>query len=541
MVVAMRHVLLRAGLACATAALTLTACDTSPGTHRDSGAASSSSQASSQTSSGTPASTPLVPRPRKAALPAGTAALPAIPAVRGFHPAAGRGWWPQPGTRVLAQDPAVRDEARLFAHELHAHAAGPGTPGPGDVQLVVRPGDRSDPEGYRLDSRRGRLVITAQSDAGVFYGTRTALQAVRAKGYVPAGVAADRPDRPQRGLMVDIARKYFTKGWLLARVRELGDLKLNQLHLHISDDQGFRVASTTHPEVVSPQHLTEQDVREIVRLAAQRHVTVIPEIDSPGHLGAVLRAHPELQLRNGAGVPVPGAIDISKPAAGKLIDDLDTEYAQLFPGKYWHLGGDEYQALMARNPETAFPQLTAYARRRYGPDATVADAATGWLNDRAAAVRKRGKTVKAWDDGFHTSPRVAPQGDREVEYWTGREYGARQPAEFLRAGRDVVNLNDAFLYYVLGQPNGFTYPTGERIYDRWSPSVLRGTAPSAQGPGRILGGRFAVWCDNAGAQTEGQVARGIRMPLRAVAQRLWDPGTPKQPWNGFVRLTDRVG
>jgi hexosaminidase len=534
----MRHVLLRAGLACATAALTLTACDLSPDT-----------PAKSPHSSRPSHITPLAPRPRKAPLPAGTAALPAIPAVRGLHPAAGKGWWPQPATRVIAEDPTVRDEAGLFAGELgtaggHATATWGDRRTPahvGDVRLVVRPGNRADPEGYRLDSRHGRLVITAETDAGIFYGTRTALQSLRARGYVPSGVVDDRPDRPQRGLMVDIARKYFTKGWLMARVRELGDLKLNQLHLHLSDDQGFRVASDTHPEVVSREHLSKQDVRDIVRLAASRHVTVIPEIDSPGHLGAVLRAHPELQLRNASGTPVPGAMDISNPAAGRLIDDLDTEYAQLFPGRYWHLGGDEYRALMAADPESAYPRLESYARRRYGPNATIADAATGWLNDRAAAVRGRGKTVKAWSDGFHTSAVAAPQNDREVEYWTGREIGARQPGQFLRDGRDVVNLNDAFLYYVLGQPNGFTYPTGERIYRQWSPAVLRGTTAVPEGPGRILGARFAVWCDNSGAQTQAQVARGIRMPLRAMAQRLWHPGRPRQSWQAFVQLSGRVG
>lgn len=188
--------------------------------------------------------------------------------------------------------------------------------------------------------------------------------------------------------------------------------------------------------------------------------------------------------------------------------------------------------------------MAAYARKRFGPGATVADAATGWLNDRAATVRGRGKTVKAWNDGFSGSARVSPHRGREVEYWTGRELGQRDPARFLREGRRLVNLNDEYLYYVLGQPNDFRYPTGERIYEEWTPAVLRGTRPVPKGlatPSRVLGGRLAVWCDIADAQSEDEVARGIRMPLHALAQKLWDPVEPGLSWDSFTRLAERVG
>ncbi|NED82484.1 family 20 glycosylhydrolase, partial [Streptomyces sp. SID11233] len=87
-------------------------------------------------------------------------------------------------------------------------------------------------------------------------------------------------------------------------------LKYNQFVLHFSDDQAFRVESSSHPEIVSAQHLTKTQVRSIVSYAAARHVTVVPEIDSPGHLGTVIKAHPKLQLRDAAGKPVEGAIDI---------------------------------------------------------------------------------------------------------------------------------------------------------------------------------------------------------------------------------------
>ncbi|WP_344288451.1 glycoside hydrolase family 20 protein, partial [Streptomyces synnematoformans] len=413
----------------------------------------------------------------------------------------------------------------------------------GDVRLRLAPHRAGGPEAYRIDVADGRATVTAATDTGVFYGTRTLLQAVRTGGGVPPGRIDDRPDRPQRGFMVDIARKHFSAAWLADRVREMADLKLNQLHLHLSDDQAFRVESATHPEVVSDPHLTKAEVTDIVELAAGLHITVIPEIDSPGHLGAVLDAHPGLQLKTPEGRPVEGAIDISKPRAARLVDDLLKEYAPLFPGPYWHLGGDEYVALMSSDPEARYPHLAAAARERHGAGAAVADLTASWLNERADTVKEFGKRVKAWNDGFVPGAKVAPDRDREVEYWTGKEAYARDPQAFLEDGRRLVNLNDEYLYYVLGEPNDFTYPTGERIYEEWTPAVLRGTRPVPRrlaGPEKVLGARLALWCDLAGAQTPRQVAEGVRLPLAALAQKVWDPRKPALAWREFAELAGTV-
>ncbi|MEC4015941.1 family 20 glycosylhydrolase [Streptomyces sp. H27-D2] len=495
-------------------------------------------------------------RTASAPKPAFPAAPRTIPSVRAFAPApadtwsGGAEWRPAAGTRVIADpDGPLADEARLLAKELDAgHAAGPAERG--DVQLAIDPGRSGGREAYELTVRDGTVRITGSDQAGVFYGTRTVLQAVRADGKLRAGTIRDRPDRPQRGLSLDIARKHFTAGWIEARVREMADLKLNQLQLHFSDDQGFRLESSSHPEIVSEQHLSKAELRRIVSLARGLHIAVIPEIDSPGHLGAVIRAHPRLQLKNTSGSAVRGAVDIARPEAARIVDDLLREYAPLFPGlpgqeAYGHLGGDEYQALTVKNPEASFPRLAAAARAKYGPKAKVQDLATGWLNDRSDVLRKLDRRPKAWNDGFFRGGVVAAHRDREVEYWTGKELGAREPQEYLREGRKVVNLNDAYLYYVLGEPNTFRYPTGERIYRQWTPAVLRGSKPvpaSMAGPDRVLGGRFAVWCDIAGAQTQDQVTRGIRMPLRALAQKLWEPGEPALSWSeftGLARATER--
>ncbi|WP_046507904.1 beta-N-acetylhexosaminidase [Streptomyces odonnellii] len=465
-----------------------------------------------------------------------------IPSVRKHEAARGPGWKPAAGSGVVIArgSEGLADEGQLLSKELKIAYRGTAAARAGDVELALGGGGAA--ESYTLDTSGGRVRITGPDEAGVFYGTRTLKQSVRADGKMPEGVVRDAPDRPQRGLNLDIARKYYTPGWIEDRLREMADLKLNMLGLHFSDDQGFRIESTTHPEIVSKQHLSKAEVRRILALADRLHITVVPEIDSPGHLGAVLAVYPSLQLRNADGVPTKGAIDISQPGSAKLVDELLREFAGLFKGRYWHLGGDEYQALVVSDPEASYPRLAELAVKEYGDKGRIQDLTTAWTNDRAAALRPFKRTPKVWNDGVFRDGVVQADKDLEIEYWTGRETGARPPVEYLDEGRPLVNLNDEYLYYVLGQPNNFVYPTGQRIYEQWTPLVLRGTKPvDKKYSKQILGGRLAIWGDFPNAQTQDQVARGIRLPLAAVAQKVWNPAKPSLNWSGFTALAAKVG
>ncbi|GAA2937558.1 family 20 glycosylhydrolase [Streptomyces argenteolus] len=522
-----RGVLVAGAAVTVAAAVTLTVVawpeGSGPGTQ---GAASSSSTSASPSPS---RSYPLSTTPRT------------IPAVREHTPARGPGWKPAGNSTVVVADPELADEGELLAEELKIRYRGEAAARAGDVELALGTPGKGAPESYTLKTAGDRVRISGPDQAGVFYGTRTLKQSLSADSTVPEGVVRDTPDRPQRGLNLDIARKHYSADWIEDRLREMADLKLNQLGLHFSDDQAFRIESESHPEVVAEQHLTKAEIRRIIALAESLHITVVGEIDSPGHLGAVLRAHPDLQLRDTQGVARQGAIDISRTASAEIVDDLLREYTELFPGAWFHVGADEYQALTVSDPQASYPQLAAAAREKYGAGATIQDLAEGWLNDRAAVVREADKTPKAWNDGFFSGGQVTADQGIEVEYWTGKEIGARPPQDYLAEGRKVINLNDEFLYYVLGEPNAFVYPTGERIYQRWTPLVLRGTEPvSARYSKQILGGRFAVWGDLPNAQTPQQVADGIRMPLNAVSQKLWDPRKPELTWAQFRTLANEV-
>ena len=252
------------------------------------------------------------------------------------------------------------------------------------------------------------------------------MQSYRARSTAsPRAPSTTSRTAPQRGFMLDIARKHFSAEWIEARIREMGDLKLNQLQLHLSDDQAVRVESDTAPRG-RLQAPSVQGAGAPHRQAGgqSRHITVIPEVDSPGHLGAVIKAHPDLQLRSASGSTARGAIDISNPRAAKIVDDLLGEYADLFPGKYWHLGGDEYQALTTgtpRPPTRTWPRRPASATAR---TPASQDLATAWLNDRAKTVRKHGKTPQLWNDGMHRGRR-RPTLTGTARSRTGR---ARRPA-----------------------------------------------------------------------------------------------------------------
>ena len=253
---------------------------------------------------------------------------------------------------------------------------------------------------------------------------------VRAGGSLPEGVVRDRPDRPQRGLNLDIARKYYTAGWIEDRLREMADLKLNQLGLHFSDDQGFRIQCDTAPrDRLAPSTSPRPRSAQIVALAARLHITVVPEIDSPGHLGAVLRAHPDLQLRNATGAAlIQGASTSPTPRSAEIVDELAREFADLFPRRVLAPGRRRVPgADVVRDPEASVPAAGRAPRgSSTAPRRRVQDLATGWLNDRAAVVRPLGKQPKAWNDGFFAGG-VVTAGQGHPGRVLDRQ-GARRPA-----------------------------------------------------------------------------------------------------------------
>ncbi|MED7948631.1 family 20 glycosylhydrolase [Streptomyces sp. BE303] len=439
------------------------------------------------------------------------------------------------GSRIVL-DPAhsgeLADDAATFADDLGQLAGrsipvAVGTAGAGDIALAL--GDDSLPAGgYRL-TVAASITVRAGTTTGAFNGTRTILQLLHQSATVPAGTAVDWPTKTERGLMIDQGRKFFTVDWVKQHIKELAYLKLNYFHFHLSDTHGFRLESSTHPEIVSADHYSKQDIADLVALGQRYHITIVPEIDTPGHMNPILAAHPELALRNSSGTADPAFIDLSKPEAYTLIKDLINEYLPLFPAPYWHIGADEYVDDYSR-----YPQLLAYARAHYGANATAKDTYYGFVNWSDALVRAAGKTTRMWNDGIKAGDgTIAPNPDILVEYWY--DYGLT-PQQLAAAGHRVANESWTPTYYVLGGAK----PNTRWMYETWTPDLFQG-GRTLTDPTRNPGSLIHVWCDNPNAETEDQIAAGIMYPLRGLAQQTWGSAKLTATYASFVPIAAAVG
>jgi hexosaminidase len=479
-----------------------------------------------------------------------------VPALQRFAPSGGSFVLPRDARVVVRRRDrrALLTEARTLAEDLGAPAGrrvALGTrPRRGDV-VLRRSRDRTlGEEGYRLDVAR-TFAISAHRPAGAFYGGRTLLQLVRGGDPIPRGRGRDAPLYPERGLMIDNGRAFYSRRWLERRIEELGALKLNMLHLHLSDDQGFRIESRSHPEAVTPPALGHGDIRRLVAVGRRHHVTLLPEIDAPGHLTAALRAHPELQLADAAGVRKPDKLDVTIRAARRFYLDLVDELAPLFPGRTWHLGADEYLGIASTAADYArHPRLEAYADARHGPRANGKDAVLDFVNAVGRRVRAHGKELRVWSDGAGGGSAVRLDPRTSVEWWEERHSPSVEA--LVAAGHRV--LNTGWWPNYLPTAPGFAAIRApvQELYERYRPWEFTGpytarwadpTAPPAgrlrRGHPRQLGGSLAVWNDvpTAPEAREGAVAAAIAPRLRALSQRLWGSRDLFADYATFARRT----
>ncbi|MDD9375959.1 family 20 glycosylhydrolase [Streptomyces sp. ZAF1911] len=402
----------------------------------------------------------------------------------------------------------------------------------GDIYLALGSTDTQlGTEGYAL-SATDKITITARDDRGAFYGTRTILQLLKQSTSIPQGTARDWPLKPERGLMVDVGRKYFTPQWLRDHVKELAYLKMNYFHLHLSDSQGFRIESSSHPEIVSYEHLTKKEIQDLIALAAKYKVTIVPEIDAPGHLRHVMNVHPELQLVTNTGTPQPDYIDLSKPAAYTFMKELYEEYLALFPGPYFHIGADEYRV----GAYSQYPQLLQYAKDHYGANATGEDVYLGFINWANDIVRSKGKTTRAWNDGVGGGTAVTVNPNIILEFWFNI---GLTPQKHIDNGHLISNDSWNPTYYVVG--TGGPGAVGSQWgYDTWDPDLFQGNQTITDASdSKNLGSKIHVWMDRDTA-TQERVAADIKDGLRMLAQRTW--GSPKllTPWSSFKTLITTI-
>lgn len=208
------------------------------------------------------------------------------------------------------------------------------------------------PEGYRLEVTRDAILITGRTPRGVFYGIETLRQiispGVKRQFTVPCVSIADEPRFGYRGMMLDPARNYLPVDDIERFIDAMAMYKFNVLHLHLTDDQGWRVEIKKYPLLTEGQFYTQDELRGLVKYANERNITIVPEIEMPGHTVAALAAYPELGCPT-AEAPttvrtMPGLDDhifcMGNDSVYAFIDNVIGEVATLFPGEYIHIGGD---------------------------------------------------------------------------------------------------------------------------------------------------------------------------------------------------------
>ncbi len=392
------------------------------------------------------------------------------------------------------------------------------------ISGIETSGWRQD-ESYRLKIGRAEVLIQAGSVVGAMRGLATLSQLLtrdadpsRSGWNLPEVEIEDAPRFPWRGLMIDVCRHWQPVEVIERTLDGMELVKLNVLHLHLTDDQGFRIESRTHPELTRAgsdgRYFTREQIRSIVEAAEERGIRVVPEFDLPGHATSWAVSHPELasapgpyriERRWGVFNPV---LDPTKPELYALLADFFGEMATLFPDPFVHLGGDENNGVQWN----ANPAIQDFIHARgLGSNAGL----QAYFNRRIAdLLRGHGKRLVGWDEILHPD---LPAGS-VIQSWRG----ADGVVAASRAGFEVLRSNGYYLD--LGQSAAEHYaqdpmPTGGEL--------------SGEEMDRVLGGEAAMWSEWVGADT---IDTRIWPRAAAVAERLWSPSAVRDSADLYRRL-----
>ncbi len=425
---------------------------------------------------------------------------------------------------------AFAGDARAIAERLARWlGVGPANVAPrgtahADIELVLQPNAMLAPrdpardlpsaieERYLLDVSPRGAVVRASGAAGLFYGAETLAAIARARAIdgappaplpraVPCVHVEDGPRVAMRGMHLDVARHFFDKRVVERYVDLLAFHKMNAFHWHLTDDQGFRLRVAG---LATEPAYSDEDVREVVQYARDRFVTVIPEIEMPGHARAILAARPDLSC-TGEKQPVPttwGVFDdvlcAGNPATFALVDEVLARVTSLFPSRIVHIGGDEVPTTRWE----ACPKCGARMKRE-GLGSSQLEGA--FLRDVGGLLAKYGRRAAVWDDALESGM----PDDAIVFAWRSEA----RAAAAARAGHDVVAVPQQWLYFDRRQSRSSPEP-GPYAVVPWS--RVYAYVPGAE---RALGAEGALWTE--WVATPEDVDMRLEPRLAALAEALW--------------------
>ncbi len=362
-------------------------------------------------------------------------------------------------------------------------------------------------ESYALSVRQGEARLRASNPLGILRGMETFLQLVTQCGdgfCVPGIEIQDRPRFPWRGLLIDSGRHWMPLKVIKRNLDGMAAVKLNVLHWHLSEDQGFRVESKLFPKLhemgSDGEYYTQDQIREVVAYAQDRGIRVMPEFDMPGHTTAWFVGYPELAAAPGPyeitrtwGVMDP-CMDPTREETYVFLDRFIGEMATLFPDAYFHIGGDEVNGKhWDKNPK-----IGAFKEKNGLKDNHDLQA---YFNRRVLSILKKyQKKMAGWDEIFHDE---LPK-DALIQSWRGRE----SLAQASQKGYRGILSNGYYLDHMLSA--GFHYsvdPLGDQA-----------GALSAEEQARILGGEACMWGEIVTPET---IDSRTWPRMAVIAERFW--------------------
>lgn len=421
------------------------------------------------------------------------------------------------------------------------------------------------PEGYRLNVTDDQIIVSASTAAGYFYGLQTlrqlweiAKKENEGKLLIPQVKIEDHPRFEWRGMMLDVSRHFFPKEFIKKFIDYLAMNKLNTFHWHLVDDQGWRIEIKKYPLLtekgawrVNKEHLhwnsrpkpeegevadfggfyTQEDIKEIVQYAAERHVTIVPEIEMPAHVSAAIAAYPWLSCKQEP-IPVPSGgvwpiTDIycaGNDSTFMFLEDVLTEVIELFPSQYIHIGGDEAT-------KTEWEQCVKCQRRIKDEDLEDVHELQSYFISRVEQfLNAKGRKLIGWDEILEGG--LAPNAT--VMSWRGMSGGI----EAAKKGHHAVMSPGTHLYFDHYQGQQQLEPLAIGGYSPISHVYTFDPAPDSLGEAAdyILGGQANLWTEYVPTPEHAEYM--IFPRIYALAEVLWSPRENKS-WDKFIAKVNR--
>jgi hexosaminidase len=401
---------------------------------------------------------------------------------------------------------------------------------PGDtISLALDEDAPGGGEGYELVVTDGGVTLRAQRPAGLFHGVQSLRQLLPASvesverqdgpWRIPGGTIVDEPRYAWRGAALDVARHFFTVDELKKYIDSLALYKINRFHLHLTDDQGWRIEIKSWPRLTElggqtavgggvGGFYTQEQYSEIVRYAAERFITIVPEIDMPGHTNAALASYAELNADGTAPAPYTGidvgfsSLAVDKPVTYDFLDDVIGEVAALTPGAYLHIGGDEVKTLPAAD-------YVAFIERV------------------ERIVAKHGKRTVGWQE---IAPATLPAGTI-AQYWDINAPSEPIAAAVKRGAKVILSpASKAYLDMKYDEDTelGLKWAGFVEVRDSYEwepPDLLDGVGGDA-----VIGVEAAIWSETLENIGDVEVMAFPRLP--AVAEVAWSPAAARE-WDSF--------